>query len=45
VQPAGKINDIFEEIVNLTLGRPEQKRVRKKLFDPILSRFVKLKAS
>lgn len=44
VQPTGKVNELFEELTNATMGRPEQKRARKNLFDPILSRLSRMKA-
>jgi pilus assembly protein CpaE len=44
VQPSGKVNEIIDDLVSLVMGRNEQKKPKKNLLDPILSKLVRKKA-
>ncbi len=44
IEPKGRSNEIFAELVNQIVGRVETRKVKKGLFDPIKARFVARKA-
>ena len=45
IQPGAKATEVFADLAALLTGRPEARRGRPNLFDPILSRFTRRKAS
>jgi pilus assembly protein CpaE len=45
VQPSGKVAELLLELACAVMGRSEPKRSRANLFDPILSKLARRKAS
>jgi pilus assembly protein CpaE len=45
VQPSGKVAELLLELACAAMGRSEPKRSRATLFDPILSKLARRKAS
>ena len=45
VQAGAKASDVFSELAARMIGRPETRRVRGNLFEPLLSRLSRRKAS
>jgi pilus assembly protein CpaE len=44
VQPTGKVNEIFDDLTSMIMGRNEQKRPKKNILEPFLSKLVRKKA-